>query len=106
MGIQSAAVGQMGLGNVSTTYLTGTLTGLVSAIAGPDSKRAGLRRPGVLLGLLAGATLAGVFLANAPAVVPLLPLAAVTAAVLLGSGTVTPAWVDPDRRPRNRSAEG
>ena len=86
MGTQSAAVNQMGLGNVSTTFLTGTLTGLVSALTRPDTRPAGLRRPGVLLGLLAGAVLAGVFLATAPAVVPLLPLAAVSTAVALGSG--------------------
>lgn len=88
MGIQSAAVNQMGLGNVSTTYLTGTLTGLVSAIALPNKKPTGRRRPGVLLGLLAGALLAGVFLATAPAVVPLLPLLAVAAVVMLGSGRI------------------
>jgi uncharacterized membrane protein YoaK (UPF0700 family) len=88
MGIQSTAVNQMGLRHVSTTYLTGTLTGLVSAIAGPGKKPAGRRRPGVLLGLLAGAVLAGTFLATVPAVVPLLPLLAVAVTVALGSGRV------------------
>jgi uncharacterized membrane protein YoaK (UPF0700 family) len=34
MGIQSAAVVQLGLGNVSTTYLTGTLT-----VLGPAGRR-------------------------------------------------------------------
>jgi predicted metal-dependent peptidase/uncharacterized membrane protein YoaK (UPF0700 family) len=85
MGLQSAAVSQMGLGNVSTTYLTGTLTGLVTAIASPGRSRAsvGLRRPGVLAGLLAGATLAGLCIAYAGAVAPLLSLLAVTSAVTL-----------------------
>lgn len=77
MGIQSSVVGQMGLGNVSTTYLTGTLTGLVTAVARPDGTRPGLRRPGVLAGLLLGAVLAGVLVANAAAAVPLLALLAV-----------------------------
>jgi uncharacterized membrane protein YoaK (UPF0700 family) len=86
MGVQSAAVNQMGLGNVSTTYLTGTLTGLVTAVARPDGRRAGLRRPGVLLGLLLGAVLAGVFVANVAAVVPFLPLLAVGTAAALESG--------------------
>jgi uncharacterized membrane protein YoaK (UPF0700 family) len=90
MGIQSAAVNQMGLSNVSTTYLTGTLTGLVSAIARPGGKPTGRRRPGVLLGLVAGAVLAGTFLATVPAVVPLLPLLAVAVAVTLGSGRARP----------------
>jgi uncharacterized membrane protein YoaK (UPF0700 family) len=86
MGIQSAAVNEMGLGNVSTTYLTGMLTGLISAIVRPDSKPAGRRRLGVLLGLVAGAVLAGAFLATVPAVVPLLPLLAIAVAITLGSG--------------------
>jgi uncharacterized membrane protein YoaK (UPF0700 family) len=91
MGIQSAAVNNMGLREVSTTYLTGTLTGLVSAIARPDKTPAGRRRPGVLLGLVAGAILAGAFLATVPAVVPLLPLLAIAMAVALGSGRVRSA---------------
>jgi uncharacterized membrane protein YoaK (UPF0700 family) len=87
MGVQSAAVVQLGLGNVSTTYLTGTLTGLVSAIFRPEEK-AGWRRPGVLAGLLAGASLAGVLVANAAWAVPCLPLLGVTAATVLGARSV------------------
>jgi len=84
MGIQSAGVNQLGLGNVSTTYLTGTLTGLITAFARPDGKP-GWRRPLILVGLLSGAVLAGVLLATAAWAVPLLPLAGVATATLLGS---------------------
>ncbi|HEY6311951.1 MAG TPA: YoaK family protein, partial [Streptosporangiaceae bacterium] len=35
MGVQSSAVKDMGLTEVSTTYLTGTLTGLVASLASP-----------------------------------------------------------------------
>ena len=94
MGIQSAAVNQMGLGNVSTTFLTGTLTGLVSAIARPGSKP-GARQAGVLAGLVVGALLAGVLDATAAAAVPLLPLLGVAAAVALGTGLLRPGWLDP-----------
>ena len=87
MGIQSAAVVQLGLGNVSTTYLTGTLTGLVSAVLRPEEK-VGWRRPGVLAGLLAGASLAGVLVANAAWAVPCLPLLGVAAATVLGARSV------------------
>lgn len=87
MGIQSAAVVQLGLGNVSTTYLTGTLTGLVSEVFRPEGK-AGWRRPGVLAGLLAGASLAGVLAASAAWAVPCLPLLGVTAAAVLGTRSV------------------
>jgi len=98
MGIQSAAVNQMGLGNVSTTFLTGTLTGLVSAIARPGSNP-DARRTGVLVGLVAGAVLAGVLDAAAAALVPLLPLSGVAAAVALGSGRLRPGWLDPGTSP-------
>ena len=95
MGIQSAAVNQMGLGNVSTTFLTGTLTGLVSAIARPGSKP-GARRSAVLAGLVIGALLAGALVAVAPAAVPLAPLLGVAAGLTLGSGLYRPAWLEPD----------
>lgn len=87
MGIQSVAVVQLGIGNVSTTYLTGTLTGLVSEIFRPEAK-AGWRRPGVLAGLLAGASLAGVLVANTAWAVPCLPLLGVAAATALGTRSV------------------
>lgn len=87
MGIQSAAVSQLGLGNVSTTYLTGTLTGLVGALFRPGAK-VGWRRPGVLAGLVTGAVLAGVLLATASWAVPCLAPLAVTAATLVGVRSV------------------
>jgi len=86
MGIQSAAVRQMGIGNVSTTYLTGTLTDLVSALVRRDGKPVGWRRQSVLLGLLTGATFAGLCVAYAATVTPLLPLAAISTATALESG--------------------
>ena len=84
MGLQSAAVNRMGLGNVSTTYLTGTLTGLVSAIVRREDK-VGWRRPAILVGLVAGAVFAGLLLAAAGWAVPLLPILGVTAAVVAGA---------------------
>ena len=84
MGVQASAVTQMGLTDVSTTYLTGTLTGLVGSLASPGRrKREGLIRPGVLAGLAAGALLSGLLLKTAPAGVPALPVAALITVVLL-----------------------
>jgi uncharacterized membrane protein YoaK (UPF0700 family) len=92
MGIQASAVQQMGLTEVSTTYLTGTLTGLVGSLANPArSKREGLIRPGVLLGLAAGALLSGMLLAVAPAGVPALPVAALCLVIYLGARRPRPA---------------
>jgi uncharacterized membrane protein YoaK (UPF0700 family) len=94
MGIQSSAVNDMGLTQVSTTYLTGTLTGLVSSLTSPGQDTPhGLRRFGVLIGLVAGASLCGMFVATAADVVPALPLAALVATLVLATG---PGW----RRPR------
>jgi uncharacterized membrane protein YoaK (UPF0700 family) len=89
MGLQSAAVVQMDLGSVSTTYLTGTLTSLVTSLVQREGRSrggAGFRRPGVLLGLLAGATLAGLLVAYADAIAPFPPLLAVALAAGLASG--------------------
>jgi uncharacterized membrane protein YoaK (UPF0700 family) len=86
MGVQGSAVTQMGLSDVSTTYLTGTLTGLVGSLAKPGGmQREGMRRPGVLLGLLAGALLCGLFVRVAPAGAPVLPLAALIVVLVLSA---------------------
>ena len=91
MGMQASAVINMGLTDVSTTYLTGTLTGLVRSLASPRrdkrgrGKREGLIRPGVLAGLLAGALLSGLLVKTAPAGVPALPAAALLTVVLLSA---------------------
>ncbi len=97
MGMQSAAVLDMGLSHVATTYLTGTLTGLVSSLASPEKDTPlGLRRVGVLLGLLAGAGLSGLLIRTAAAGVPALPLAGLVTALTLA---IAPGWRD--RRTRN-----
>ena len=84
MGVQSSSVNEMGLSHVSTTFLTGTLTGLVSSLARPgQDTKYGARRIGVLIGLAAGAVLCGLLVATAPRAVPALPLAAVITALVL-----------------------
>jgi uncharacterized membrane protein YoaK (UPF0700 family) len=86
MGVQSSSVNEMGLTNVSTTFLTGTLTGLVSSLARPgQNMKHGARRIGVLIGLAAGALLCGLLVATAPRVVPVLPLAAVITVLVLSA---------------------
>ena len=90
MGVQSSSVNEMGLTNVSTTFLTGTLTGLVSSLARPgQGTKHGARRIGVLIGLATGALLSGLLVATAPRVVPVLPLAAVITALVLSAVPLT-----------------
>ena len=86
MGVQSSAVNEMGLSHVSTTFLTGTLTGLVSSLVSPGKETPqGPRRFGVLIGLAAGALLSGLLVATAADVVPILPLAALLTTLVLAS---------------------
>ena len=86
MGVQAAAVREMGLTDVSTTFLTGTLTALVSSLVSPGQDTPhGLRRFGVLIGLAAGASLCGLLVATAAAGVPALPLAALITTIVLAS---------------------
>ena len=86
MGVQASAVNEMGLTNVSTTFLTGTLTGLVSSLVRPGQETPhGLRRFGVLIGLAAGAGLCGLLVATAPDSVPALPLAALVTTLILAA---------------------
>ena len=86
MGMQSSSVNEMGLAHVSTTFLTGTLTGLVSSLASPgQNTQYGGRRIGVLIGLAAGALLCGLLVATAPRIVPALSLTAMISVLVLSS---------------------
>ncbi len=90
MGMQSSAVNDMGLAQVSTTYLTGTLTGLVSSLVRPGQDTPYRRRRfGVLIGLVAGASLCGLLVATAADGVPALPLAALVTTIVAATG---PGW--------------
>ena len=99
MGMQSSAVKDMGLTEVSTTYLTGTLTGLVSSLVSPGQDTPhGLRRFGVLIGLVAGASLCGLLVATAADGVPALLLAALITTI---AAATWPGWRFPrEKRPR------
>ena len=100
MGMQSSAVKDMGLTEVSTTYLTGTLTGLVSSLVSPGQDTPhGLRRFGVLIGLVAGASLCGLLVATAADGVPALPLAALITTIVAATG---PGWRFPGRAAADR----
>lgn len=89
MGAQSAAV--LSLADVTTTYLTGTMTALVvDAVRGEESRRSAIRRVGVVVAFVAAAAIAALLLAHARAFAPLVPV------VLMGAVVVAAAlWAKP-----------
>ena len=89
MGMQSAAVNEMGFSNFSTTFLTGTLTWLVSSVVRPGEDASDWpRRVSALIALAAGACLSGYLVANAVRVVPVLALAGVATGLVLSRQAV------------------
>jgi len=98
MGLQAAAVRR--LGQMSSTYLTSTLTTLVAGLV-TGSKPDGMKRSiGVLAAIIAGAVVASVIVKTIPAWLPaivLLPLALVIVSSVAGF-----EWVRDHLRPGRR----
>jgi uncharacterized membrane protein YoaK (UPF0700 family) len=95
MGIQGATVRQ--LGEVSTTYLTGTLTGVIAGLV-TGRKPSGLERSlGIFVALIAGACASAVVTAYAPALLPLVVLVPLALVVWFASARFgpRPGWQDP-----------
>lgn len=95
MGLQSAAM-RVSTGNVrSTTYLTGTLTGAVMALAGGSRLRDEWPALAVLAAALAGAVLAGTLLTAQSSVAPVVPLLALVGVLLVGRALTAEVEVGP-----------
>ena len=83
MGMQSATARQLSVKGVTTTFVTGTLTTLVSDIvtlAGPPGGWS--MNAGVLVALLLGAVIGGIAEVHAPSVAAIIPAAVVAVVVL------------------------
>lgn len=92
MGTQGATVHALAIPGMSTTYVTGTLTWVLTTLAHRSAQPAHIaRRLGVVASVAVGAACASLLLTFVPLVAPLFPLAAagfgaVTAAVALAGG--------------------
>jgi uncharacterized membrane protein YoaK (UPF0700 family) len=85
MGVQSAAMRSLAT-PVSTTYLTGTLTGAVAEIVRSGRRGSGVGMSLTVLGAaIVGAAAGGGVLAIAPVAVPVLPMVAVGAVITLAT---------------------
>ena len=103
MGIQSGVVAVLGIAGVSTTYLTGTLTTLIDALASPQPRPGvNARRAAALCALVGGAALGGLLLATVQAAVPAVPLVTLAGAMIAGTRWLRPARAD--GQPENRRA--
>ena len=84
MGIQSAAVRE--LGGMSTTYLTGTLTALISDLVASDRRPGSARSLGVLAAIVSGAAAGGLLAVHAPAWLPAVILTPLAVVVIASAG--------------------
>lgn len=81
LGVQSSAVQRFGVSGLSTTYLTGTLTQLVIRLTSGHPVRQVAHSGSLLIGLIAGAALGGLVTSHLRWLVPIPPIALLTAAV-------------------------
>jgi len=86
MGIQSAAAQRLAVASVSTTFVTGTLTSVISQLALFGHPATGWPlRAGVVLALTIGAAVDALVLLHAPVLAPLVPLLALAAVVAIAA---------------------
>jgi uncharacterized membrane protein YoaK (UPF0700 family) len=84
LGIQSSAVLRLGLSGLSTTYLTGTLTNVVHAVAHGKCGRETARSTAVLLALISGAAVGGLLAVRVPTAAPIPQLVVLTTVIGCG----------------------
>lgn len=83
MGVQAGAVRAIGIPGLSTTYLTGTLTGVLAELVTTRSVQR--RSIAILLGLVLGAASGGLLVVHATAAAPLLPIGVLTLVLLVST---------------------
>ena len=86
MGSQSVAVRALGIPGISTTYMTGMLTGILGDLAAPAGPAVGSRLR-LLAALIGGAIASGITYAQAPRLAPLIPLAPLACAIGIAAST-------------------
>lgn len=99
MGIQGATIRQ--LGEISTTYLTGTLTGLISGLV-TGRRPSGLWRSlGIFAALVIGALVAALITTYQPVLLPIVVLAPIALVVWLASARFGPRPAAADEGSQN-----
>ena len=96
MGIQAATIRH--LGEISTTYLTGTMTGVVSALVTGHWPNGLGRSLGIFAAVIVGACASALVTAYVPALLPVVLLVPLALVVWLASARFgpRPGWQDPE----------
>jgi uncharacterized membrane protein YoaK (UPF0700 family) len=100
MGIQGATIRQ--LGEISTTYLTGTLTGLVTGLATGRRPNGLGRSLGIFVALVIGAVLAALIRTYQPVLLPIVVLVPIALVIWLASARFGPRPAAADRAATRR----
>jgi uncharacterized membrane protein YoaK (UPF0700 family) len=91
MGIQSAAVRALADPGLSSTYMTATLTNLVSAVAAGHGWAGQRRNIAVIAALVVGAVATGVLVVEVPRAAPAVVLAALGSVIVAARVAAAPA---------------
>ncbi len=96
MGVQAATIRH--LGEISTTYLTGTMTGVVSALVTGHKPNGLARSLGIFAAVVAGACASALVTADLPALLPVVLLVPLALVVWIASARFgpRPGWQDPE----------
>ncbi len=86
LGIQGSAIQRFGVPGLSSTYLTGTLTSLISAVAARKPARTLLASTQVLLALIVGAAVGAVLVDHLPRLSPVLLLVPMVCVLVASRG--------------------
>jgi uncharacterized membrane protein YoaK (UPF0700 family) len=90
MGVQSSAVRSLAAPGLSSTYMTGTLTSLVSAVAAGDGLAGQRQNLAVIAAVVVGAALGGVLVLEVPRAAPAVALAALGSVIVMARLTAAP----------------
>jgi len=85
LGIQSSAIQRFGVPGLSSTYLTGTLTALIGAVAARSPRNVLLPKAEILLALITGACVGAVVSGHLPVLAPALLLVPLLAVIVFSS---------------------
>lgn len=85
LGMQSSAIQRFGVSGLSSTYLTGTLTALIGAVAARSPRTVLLPKAEILLALIVGACVGAIVSAHVPVLAPALLLVPLVGVIVFSS---------------------